>query len=232
MDEILHFSAVTGSRGGKEVGQVRPIDLQDSGLDDWRKPPSTLRDHYGYLDIETVKTINLPKAAIKERRLQSYDILFCFSGRAGDLALVGDISTQRLPYVPNGQIIVLRYRAPDKKRKAIALYMWLRSVEGRRVLSRIRRKGKGSIYSIKKSDLEALKIPDTSPLLGQMVTEFAAALSLQNLVHSSREALRRMEIELGSGQRTSFCRELFRWKEPEKLKAWLSRVWGYLPDDD
>ncbi|MBL8020260.1 MAG: hypothetical protein JNM27_11390 [Leptospirales bacterium] len=126
--------------------------------------------------------------------LRPYDILLSAAGRVARIGFVGPLEYGQ-PLIPARSLVVIRHRKKDQNR-AIALYMWLRSVEGRDALRKVvfqTKKGNG-VRRLSKSRLEEIRIPDLEPMVPRLVEAFETSQILRAIIRYSRPCFALLQI--------------------------------------
>ncbi|MGM0519836.1 MAG: N-6 DNA methylase [Campylobacterota bacterium] len=102
---------------GKEVYEVTPSDFNKAGF---------------LLECGKIKQIGSQDKRLQTYKLEHYDLLLSTKGTIGKVAIVGE-TTRTI--IASQAVQVIRLKDSDKKNKAIALYMFLKSTLGQTILS-------------------------------------------------------------------------------------------------
>lgn len=117
MAEIRRSQLFKDEGEGKEVYEVSPSDLSKAGFT---------------LECGKVKQIGSQYKRLQTYKLEPYDVLLSTKGTIGKVSIIGEISEAM---IASQAIQVIRLNGENKKEKAIALYMFLKSDIGQTVLS-------------------------------------------------------------------------------------------------
>jgi type I restriction enzyme M protein len=117
MAEIRRSQLFKDEGDGKEVYEVSPSDLNRAGFT---------------LECGKVKQIGSQYKRLQTYKLEPYDVLLSTKGTIGKVGIMGEISEAM---IASQAIQVIRVNGENKKEKAIALYMFLKSDIGQTVLS-------------------------------------------------------------------------------------------------
>lgn len=102
---------------GKEVYEVSPSDMSKAGFT---------------LECGKIKQIGSQYNRLQTYKLEPYDVLLSTKGTIGKVGIIGEISEAM---IASQAIQVIRMSGADKKEKAIALYMFLKSDLGQTTLA-------------------------------------------------------------------------------------------------
>lgn len=102
---------------GKEVYEVSPSDMSKAGFT---------------LECGKTKLIGSQYNRLQTYKLEPYDVLLSTKGTIGKVGIIGEISEAM---IASQAIQVIRMNGEDKKEKAIALYMFLKSDLGQTALA-------------------------------------------------------------------------------------------------
>lgn len=102
---------------GLEVCEISPSDFSKAGFT---------------LECEKIKQIGSQEKRLDTYELQPYDVLLSTKGTIGKVAIIGDITK---PMIASQAIQVIRIKDKEKQKKAISLYMYLKSDLGQTILS-------------------------------------------------------------------------------------------------
>ena len=102
---------------GLEVCEISPSDFNKAGFT---------------LKCEKIKKIGSQEKRLDTYELEPYDVLLSTKGTIGKVAIIGDITK---PMIASQAIQVIRIKDKEKQKKAISLYMYLKSDLGQTILS-------------------------------------------------------------------------------------------------
>ena len=135
---------------GLEVCEISPSDFSKAGFT---------------LECEKIKQIGSQEKRLDTYELQPYDVLLSTKGTIGKVAIIGDITK---PMIASQAIQVIRIKDKEKQKKAISLYMYLKSDLGQTILSSLVAgvaMPQISTLEIKKLNVPNLKKEDEEKLL-------------------------------------------------------------------
>ena len=135
---------------GLEVLEISPSDFSKAGFT---------------LECEKIKQIGSQEKRLDTYELQPYDVLLSTKGTIGKVAIIGDITK---PMIASQAIQVIRIKDKEKQKKAISLYMYLKSDLGQTILSSLVAgvaMPQISTLEIKKLNVPNLKKEDEEKLL-------------------------------------------------------------------
>ena len=135
---------------GLEVCEISPSDFSKAGFT---------------LKCEKIKQIGSQEKRLDTYELQPYDVLLSTKGTIGKVAIIGDITK---PMIASQAIQVIRIKDKEKQKKAISLYMYLKSDLGQTILSSLVAgvaMPQISTLEIKKLNVPNLKKEDEEKLL-------------------------------------------------------------------
>lgn len=135
---------------GLEVLEISPSDFSKAGFT---------------LECGKIKQIGLQEKRLDTYELQPYDVLLSTKGTIGKIAIIGDITK---PMIASQAIQVIRIKDKEKQKKAISLYMYLKSDLGQTILSSLVAgvaMPQISTLEIKKLNVPNLKKEDEEKLL-------------------------------------------------------------------
>lgn len=124
---------------GKEIYEVSPSDFNKAGL---------------LLECGKIKQIGSQYKRLQTYKLESFDVLLSTKGTIGKVAIVGETSETM---IASQALQVIRLKDSDKKYKAIALYMFLKSTLGQTILSTLQ--SGVAMPQISTSEIKKLKVP-------------------------------------------------------------------------
>ena len=119
----------------KDIADIRRAQLfkdEGDGLEVFEISPSDFTKAGFTLECGKVKQIGSQERRLDTYELQPYDVLLSTKGTIGKVAIIGEI---KKPIIASQAIQVIRLKCDDKKDKAIALYMYLKSDLGQTFLS-------------------------------------------------------------------------------------------------
>lgn len=119
----------------EEIADIRRSQLfkdEGDGLEVFEISPSDFTKTGFTLECGKVKQIGSQERRLDTYKLQPYDVLLSTKGTIGKVAIIGKITK---PIIASQAIQVIRLKCKDKKDKAIALYMYLKSDLGQTILS-------------------------------------------------------------------------------------------------
>jgi type I restriction enzyme M protein len=102
---------------GEEVYEISPSDFSKSGFT---------------LDCGKIKQIGSQYKRLQTYKLEPYDVLLSTKGTIGKVAIIGETNDVM---IASQAIQVIRLHDKDKKEKAVALYMFLKSEISQTILS-------------------------------------------------------------------------------------------------
>ena len=117
------------------------------------------------LKCEKIKKIGSQEKRLDTYELEPYDVLLSTQGTIGKVAIIGDITK---PMIASQAIQVIRIKDKEKQKKAISLYMYLKSDLGQTILSSLVAgvaMPQISTLEIKKLNVPNLKKEDEEKLL-------------------------------------------------------------------
>lgn len=119
----------------EEIADIRRSQLfkdEGEGLEVFEISPSDFTKAGFTLECGKTKQIGSQERRLDTYELQPYDVLLSTKGTIGKVAIIGKILK---PMIASQAIQVIRLKCDDKKDKAIALYMYLKSDLGQTILS-------------------------------------------------------------------------------------------------
>ncbi|MDD5399562.1 MAG: N-6 DNA methylase [Sulfurimonas sp.] len=149
---------------GKEVYEVSPSDFNKAGF---------------LLECGKIKQIGSQYKRLQTYKLEPYDVLLSTKGTIGKVAIVGEISET---IIASQAVQVIRLKAADKKEKAIALYMFLKSNLGQTILSTL--VSGVAMPQIATAEIKKLSIPIlTKEQEKQTVLNFNSEIKMYNEIN-------------------------------------------------
>jgi len=165
---------------GKEVYEVSPSDFNKAGF---------------LLECGKIKQIGSQYKRLQTYKLEPYDVLLSTKGTIGKVAIVGEISETM---IASQAIQVIRLKDNDKKDKAIALYMFLKSTLGQTILSTLQ--SGVAMPQIATAEIKKLDVPIlTKEQEEQIVLNFSIELKMYNeidKIYADIQAINRKYLEV------------------------------------
>ena len=158
---------------GLEVCEISPSDFSKAGFT---------------LECEKIKQIGSQEKRLDTYELQPYDVLLSTKGTIGKVAIIGDITK---PMIASQAIQVIRIKDKEKQKKAISLYMYLKSDLGQTILSSLVAgvaMPQISTLEIKKLNVPNLKKEDEEKLL----LNFNSELEMYNKITNLEENIKQL----------------------------------------
>lgn len=150
---------------GKEAYEVSPSDLSKAGFT---------------LECGKIKQIGSQYKRLQTYKLEPYDVLLSTKGTIGKVGIMGKISDAM---IASQAIQVIRVQGEDKKDKAIALYMFLKSDLGQTVLSSL--VAGAAMPQIATAEIKQLGIPNLSKEEQKtIISSFDSELKLYNEIEN------------------------------------------------
>ena len=152
----------------ESIADIRRSQLfkdEGEGLEVWEISPSDFSKAGFTLECEKIKQIGSQEKRLDTYELQPYDVLLSTKGTIGKVAIIGDITK---PMIASQAIQVIRIKDKEKQKKAISLYMYLKSDLGQTILSSLVAgvaMPQISTLEIKKLNVPNLKKEDEEKLL-------------------------------------------------------------------
>ncbi|MCT7631091.1 N-6 DNA methylase [Aliarcobacter butzleri] len=152
----------------ENIADIRRSQLfkdEGEGLEVWEISPSDFSKAGFTLECEKIKQIGSQEKRLDTYELQPYDVLLSTKGTIGKVAIIGDITK---PMIASQAIQVIRIKDKEKQKKAISLYMYLKSDLGQTILSSLVAgvaMPQISTLEIKKLNVPNLKKEDEEKLL-------------------------------------------------------------------
>ncbi len=118
----------------ESIADIRRAQLfkdEEQGLEVFELSPSDFSRAGFTLECGKTKQIGSQDKRLNTYELESYDVLLSTKGTIGKVAIIGEITK---PMIASQAIQVIRVLSDDKKYKAIALYMFLKSDLGQAIL--------------------------------------------------------------------------------------------------
>lgn len=115
--EIRRSQLFKDEEEGKEIYEISPSDMSKAGFT---------------LECGKTKKIGSQYKRLQTYKLEPYDVLLSTKGTIGKVGIIGEISEAM---IASQAIQVIRMNGEDKKEKAIALYMFLKSDLGQTALA-------------------------------------------------------------------------------------------------
>jgi type I restriction enzyme M protein len=119
----------------ESIADIRRAQLfkdEEQGLEVFEISPSDFSRAGFTLECGKTKQIGSQEKRLNTYELEPYDVLLSTKGTIGKVAIIGEITK---PMIASQAIQVIRVLSDDKKDKAIALYMFLKSDLGQATLS-------------------------------------------------------------------------------------------------
>lgn len=149
---------------GKEVYEVSPSDFNKAGF---------------LLECGKIKQIGSQYRRLQTYKLEPYDVLLSTKGTIGKVAIVGETSETM---IASQAVQVIRLKDSDKKDKAIALYMFLKSILGQTILLTLQ--SGVAMPQIATAEIKKLGIPIlTKEQEKQTVLNFNSELKMYNEIN-------------------------------------------------
>jgi len=148
---------------GKEIYEVSPSDFNKSGF---------------LLECGKIKQIGSQYKRLHTYKLEPFDVLLSTKGTIGKVAIVGETSET---IIASQALQVIRLKDSDKKDKAIALYMFLKSTLGQTIISTLQ--SGVAMPQISTSEIKKLKVPIlTKEQEQQVVLNFNNEIEMYNKI--------------------------------------------------
>lgn len=150
---------------GKEVYEISPSDFSKAGYT---------------LECGKIKQIGSQYSRLQTYKLEPYDVLLSTKGTIGKVAIVGESSETM---IASQAVQVIRLKESDKKEKAIALYMFLKSTLGQTILSTLQ--SGVAMPQIATAEIKKLGVPIlTKEQEKQTVLNFNSELKMYNEINN------------------------------------------------
>lgn len=124
---------------GEEIYEITPSDFSKFGFTK---------------ECGKLKRIGSQDKKLQTYKLETYDVLLSTKGTIGKVAIVGESNKTM---IASQAVLVIRLKESDKKDKAIALYMFLKSILGQTILSTLQTGV--AMPQIATSEIKKLQIP-------------------------------------------------------------------------
>lgn len=150
---------------GKEVYEVSPSDMSKAGFT---------------LECGKAKQIGSQYNRLQTYKLEPYDVLLSTKGTIGKVGIIGEISEAM---IASQAIQVIRMNGEDKKEKAIALYMFLKSDLGQTALASL--VAGVAMPQIATAEIKQLGVPKlTNEQQKKILSSFNSELKMYNEIEN------------------------------------------------